>query len=257
MRDESPDFLSTGIARRINKTTIEITELPIEKWTEDYKESLHKLVENGFIKSFQEFNGTEDVRFVISASKAAIDNMEADGLVHSLKLTSSINLTNMHAFSMDERIKKYSSPQEIIEEYFPIRLSAYERRKENLLNVLAQDAKINESRLKFVEDIISRRLNLFEMSASSDDAVNAEMHRRGYMSWSSIGKQKGNNADRSKDFDYLLKMPLQSLSSHQVQALHKSKLDSQQKLEVLQRTKASTLWMDDLEALRKACNKMK
>jgi len=34
----------TGIARKINDTTIEITELPIHKWTQNYKAELEAMI---------------------------------------------------------------------------------------------------------------------------------------------------------------------------------------------------------------------
>lgn len=253
------DFISTGIAKRINKTTIEITELPIEKWTEDYKEFLHRLVESGDIKGFKEFHGTEDVRFVISAPKATLDKMEVDGLIHSFKLTSSINLSNMHAFSKDDRIKRYSSPEDIVEDYFPIRLEAYDRRKEAMMKKLNQDAMISENRCKFVEEIVSGNLDLYGISSTSNEAIAAEMYRRGYLPWSTIHEgliDSDNSSYGHHDFSYLLNMPLHSLSMGQVQALQKVKDETFKKLGTLKSTNSATLWTADLDSLRKAYLKL-
>jgi hypothetical protein len=38
--DNKGKFLCTGTARKIDSKTIEITELPIRKWTDDYKKQL-------------------------------------------------------------------------------------------------------------------------------------------------------------------------------------------------------------------------
>lgn len=37
-------FICTGTARKVNSTTIEIIELPIRKWTDDYKKQLEDWV---------------------------------------------------------------------------------------------------------------------------------------------------------------------------------------------------------------------
>jgi DNA topoisomerase-2 len=247
----SLDFMSSGIAKRINKTTIEVTELPIEKWTEDYKEYLHKLIENGDIKGFKEFHGTEDVRFIITAPKATLDKMESDGLVQSMKLNASINISNMHAFSQDDCIKRFVSPEQMLEEYFPVRLDAYEQRKNKLMQKLHQDAMITENRSRFVEEIVSGRLDLYSISSTSDDAIAAEMNRRGFICFSKIhGMASGDSGQR--DFGYLLNMPLHSLSSHQVQSLRKQLEESRAKLQNLSRTTSSSLWSADLDLLRQA-----
>jgi DNA topoisomerase-2 len=34
----------TGIARKVNDTTVEITELPIHKWTQTYKAELEAMI---------------------------------------------------------------------------------------------------------------------------------------------------------------------------------------------------------------------
>lgn len=38
--DNKGKFLCTGTARTVDSKTIEITELPIRKWTDDYKKQL-------------------------------------------------------------------------------------------------------------------------------------------------------------------------------------------------------------------------
>ena len=48
-------FEITGIIRKINDTTVEVTELPIHKWTQTYKAELEAMVgekSDGVIKVF-------------------------------------------------------------------------------------------------------------------------------------------------------------------------------------------------------------
>ena len=54
---------------------------------------------------------------------------EAQGLLEFFKLTSKLTTTNMICFDFDGKIKKYDSPEEIIEEFYPVRLSYYQKRK--------------------------------------------------------------------------------------------------------------------------------
>ena len=247
------DFKSCGVANRINKTTIEVTELPVAKWTEDYKEYLHRLIENGDIKGYREYHGTDDVKFIITAPKTTLDKMEADGLVQTLKLSTAINTSNMHAFGVDGRIKRYSSPHEIIEDYFPVRFEGYSRRKEALTKYLREDFMIAQNKSKFVDDIINRRLDLYLISKRSEDAMSIEMYNRGFVPLAIIRQQSmGSSNLGNGDYDYLLKMPLQSLTATEAISLKRQVDVLSQKITILEHTSVSAMWIEDLETLRKA-----
>jgi DNA topoisomerase-2 len=58
-----------------------------------------------------------------------MEKAEAQGLTEFFKLTSKINTSNMICFDFDNKIKKYNSPEEIIEEFYPRRLAYYQKRK--------------------------------------------------------------------------------------------------------------------------------
>jgi DNA topoisomerase II len=58
-----------------------------------------------------------------------LQKAEAQGLTEFFKLTSKINSSNMMCFDFDGKIKKYNSPEEIIEEFYPKRLAYYQKRK--------------------------------------------------------------------------------------------------------------------------------
>jgi DNA topoisomerase-2 len=58
-----------------------------------------------------------------------VEKAEQQGLVEFFKLTSKINTGNMMCFDFDGKIKKYNSPEEIIEEFYPMRLAYYQKRK--------------------------------------------------------------------------------------------------------------------------------
>ncbi|CAI5534429.1 unnamed protein product [Closterium sp. Naga37s-1] len=56
-----------------------------------------------------------------------------------LKLTTTMNTGNMHLFDADGRMKKYDSPEDIVEDFYGIRLGYYEQRKEHQLVQLRHD----------------------------------------------------------------------------------------------------------------------
>lgn len=57
------------------------------------------------------------------------ENAEAQGLTEFFKLTSKINTSNMICFDFEGKIRKYNSPEDIIDEFYPKRLAYYQKRK--------------------------------------------------------------------------------------------------------------------------------
>ena len=57
------------------------------------------------------------------------------------KLTTKISTANMVCFDFDGKIKKYNTPEEIIEDFYPKRLAYYQKRKVRLLNQICYNAE--------------------------------------------------------------------------------------------------------------------
>ena len=70
-----------------------------------------------------------NVHFVVTLSEKEMEKAEAQGLLEYFKLTGKINTSNMMCFDFDGKIKKYNSPEEIIEDFYPMRLAWYQKRK--------------------------------------------------------------------------------------------------------------------------------
>lgn len=58
-----------------------------------------------------------------------LEKAEEQGLVEFFKLTGKINTSNMICFDFDGKIRKYDSPEEILEAFYPMRLAYYQKRK--------------------------------------------------------------------------------------------------------------------------------
>lgn len=66
-------------------------------------------------------------------SAAGMAKAEEAGLLEYFKLTTKISTANMVCFDFDGKIKKYSSPEEIITDFYPVRLAYYQKRKVSIL----------------------------------------------------------------------------------------------------------------------------
>lgn len=80
-------------------------------------------------KDYKEYHDNANVHFVISMVAKDMQKAEEQGLLEFFKLTSKLTTSNMICFDFEGKIKKYDSPEEIIEEFYPVRLAYYQKRK--------------------------------------------------------------------------------------------------------------------------------
>ena len=69
------------------------------------------------------------MHFVVTMSAKELEKAEAQGFVEFFKLTAKISASNMICFDFEGKIKRYNSPEEILEDFYPIRLAYYQKRK--------------------------------------------------------------------------------------------------------------------------------
>ncbi len=84
-------------------------------------------------KDYKEHHDNVNVHFVVSMAANGVEKAEEQGLTEFFKLTSKINTSNMICFDFEGKIKKYNSPEEIIDEFYPKRLACYQKRKASML----------------------------------------------------------------------------------------------------------------------------
>jgi DNA topoisomerase-2 len=58
-----------------------------------------------------------------------LEKAEQQGLLDFFKLTGKISTSNMICFDFDGKIRKYDSPEEIVDAFYPMRLAYYQKRK--------------------------------------------------------------------------------------------------------------------------------
>jgi DNA topoisomerase-2 len=135
VEEAGPDrFKFNGIIRRIGETNeVEITELPIRVWTDDFKGKLEEIIRAekvpSFIKDYQEYNDHETVHFVIQMDEKHMKSALEEGLEERFKLNKTIATSNLVAFDIAGRIRKYEKVEDILEEFYHHRLQKYTERK--------------------------------------------------------------------------------------------------------------------------------
>jgi DNA topoisomerase-2 len=184
------------------------------------------------IMSFSENHTTTKVSFDIKMNISKLQRYLHGDIHNKFKLRNTLSTRNMHAFTPDMKIARYTTPQEIADAFFPIRLNLYGNRKILLECNMEYTARMMRNKARFVEAVSTDEINLLR-GRKSKDATIAQLEQMGFATHSELNAIKtkhsagpnvsdGNelttvdedssNNDSTKEFDYLLNMPLSSLT---------------------------------------------
>ncbi|KAL1206886.1 DNA topoisomerase 2 [Cardamine amara subsp. amara] len=126
-------YTVTGDYKKVNDTHIRILELPIKLWTSQYKKFL---TSSPLLQSYRFPSDVKSVNIDLFLTKENMEVAQKMGFLNAFKLTKKISTRNMHLFDEKGVHKKYTTPEQILEKFFHLRMEYYERRKINMLKNL-------------------------------------------------------------------------------------------------------------------------
>ncbi len=207
-----------------------VTELPVGMWTEKFKDQVEEWLEEKKVKSYKNYSTATEVHFEITLLEDGIK-----GTVEDMKLRTNLSTTNMVFFTAEGKLKKYDTIQSIVEEWCPLRLTYYARRKEHQLADLRDDLDRESNKRRFVEDVVAGTIPLRTLSDAEADAL---LDRLKY------GKRDGS-------YRYLLSLPFRSLTTTSAQELAVRIRDLEAAIATLSARDPRDLWSADLSAIEK------
>ena len=265
---EKNSYISRGVYRWIDDSTVEITELPIGTWTEDYKEMLETMITNGSnnLKYIENHYTSKNVKFVLHFNTSVKDTF-ADNFDVLFKLQSSKNLSinNIHLFNKDGAIQKYDTAIEIIKEWAETRILKYFERKNYQIKNLEKDAKVLSNKMRFILDVIAGNIQIMNKKLKEITARLIELNYPPINTGEGegTGNDNGEKEDEEnpaegadaninhKHYNYLLKMPISQLTYDRKIILEREYNELDEKLKNLKNTNIEDLWLNDLLELEK------
>lgn len=266
-------FITIGCLAIIDGDKIEISELPIGTWTVSYKESvLEPLLTIAIITDYKEHHTDTTVRFVISFAPNEFDKLrnETNGFHRMLKLYKIIETNNMHAFDGSNSLRRYVRTNEILTEFYDLRLDFYVKRKEYLEKKLTAEADQLSNQAKFILAIINHTL---VVENKTREAIIDELTELGYQpdpveAWKR-GLETSDTDENEMDdlqnlssegkndvseYDYLLNLSMWMLTEERKNQLINRRDVKIAELNALKAKSEYDLWLSDLEDLeRKLC----
>ncbi len=231
--ENNKKWLIRGKFEKVNTTTIKITELPPSMTYEKYEEILDKLVDDKLIVTYDD-NCKDNINYTIKFTRSDLDKLDDDKLFKLLKLEESS--TEIYS-TLDEhgKLKIFESVSEIIEYFVNFRLSYYFKRKEYLLDKLNRELKILSNRGRFIKAIIDGKIKINNIP-KADIVVNIEKM----------------NLDKIDDsYDYLLRMPIYSLTMELYEKLKQDFTAKKEEIAKLEATDPKDMYLLDLSNLKK------
>jgi DNA topoisomerase II len=261
--ETAPDrFQFSGIIHQTAPTEVEITELPIRTWTQDFKDKLEDIIKAdkvpSFIKDYKDYNTHDSVHFIIQMDEKHMNAALSEGLIEKFKLTRSVATSNLVAFDPEGRITKYANVEAIMDEFFSYRLQLYAKRKEWLLQEMQKELRRFTNQARFIQMIIDGKLNI---SKKKKAVLIAELQSLGFDAFpktSDAAKQGETEAVVEEDdgdddsinassYDYLLGMALWSLTQERVEKLQRQIGDKEDEIDLLMKKSKEDLWIHDLD----------
>jgi len=224
----------------------------------------------GEIELFIENHTTSTVSFTVTTKSVQLNRMMKTGLERVFKLDSSVPMSNMHAFDHNSTIQKYSSVEDIANAYFPIRMDLYHDRKNTLECSKEYEAAILLNKARFIEEVVDGSIGLMKGGKTKLDTIH-ELQENNFAPLSELETilsqkhkkieqdliiEKKEDLDNDEDgtknmkqYDYLLSMPLSSLTAEKVEYLRTQANAANNDLKDLKEATPESLWHTDLNKL--------
>jgi len=246
-------YLIYGRYQVVDEITVRVTELPIGVWTNDYKEFLENEIIKKAIVSYTSNNTDETVEFSIVFEEDKLKKLVAKKELYTkLKLVSRISTNNMWLYDPNGMIKKYNSTQDILNEFYQVRLDMYIKRKNWLIGKLNNELDVFKYKMKFIKYVLEGKIVVFKQKKTViiDKLIELKFPKL-VTKLSSVAVEESDedssNNDTSKSYEYITSMPLFSLTEEKIDELQE-KLDSkQEELANVEATSETDQWRSELE----------
>lgn len=261
-----------GVLRK-SQDTFKIEELPVRSWTSPYKEFLESQTigypnaKGPFIREFQDDCTENKVSFTFKTTPEFANELSLPSAYKKLKLSSTISTSNMVLFDKEGRIRKYDSPRDIIKEFYDTRYEMYERRRRHILEELGKELLCLGNRQRFILMVIDGKLKVAKRKKAD---IIADLKRlkfdpipkrktttkgsdeEGDESDETVMKDSDSEVSDANNYDYLLSMPLWSLTFERVQQLRTQRNEKEAEIHEVESKTAKDLWSADLNILEAA-----
>lgn len=227
-------YVMNGVYEVVNTTTVAVSELPPSMTFQKYEAHLNSLQDRGIIYSYDD-NSANGINYTIKFARATLADLIKRGkLEQTLKMveTETENLT-----CLDERGKLiiFESVDQVVEYFVKFRLSFYDKRKAFLINKYTDELTYLSNRAQFVKLIIDGKLKV--NNVPKKEIV--------------LYLQTANFDEVNGSYNYLLNMPIHSLTKETYEQLLAEVAEKKSQLAEVKKKQPIDMYREDLADLKK------
>lgn len=228
--EETGQVTFTGKYEIVDKKTMKITELPIGRYTKEYREHLNKLEADGLIRSYDDDSSEERTLFTIYLNREQMAQAEdPEWVIKTFKLTSRES-ENVTVWNEKGRVRKFANVDEYLKWFVDYRVTRYEDRRLYQIESFKQDLVIATERIRFIEFYLAN-------SKWFSQTAKAEIEKR-------LVKEK------FTEIASLMQIRIYNLTLEQIEKLKEEIKSIAEKIEFLENTTASEIYASELESLK-------
>ncbi|KAH9388840.1 DNA topoisomerase 2-beta [Tyrophagus putrescentiae] len=269
---EPNEYVVSGEAVMRSSTSFDITELPIHKWTQPYRDTVLEPM-----LSLQNGQGAP----LLTDVRSNCTDRWAAGIHSAFKLQTTMTTTSMVLFDGDGCLRRFDSPKEIFDAFFPVRMKLYEERKRYYEGLLQAEVLFLDNQVRFIREMNG---GIIKMEKVKEATLTRQLIERNYDSdpvkaWKrqyapedeakkkkdgeendaeeedsaekEEEKEEGNEEEEKKvgvcDFNYLLDLPMRRMLLEHAEQLIKTRDDKRAELTKLQQTTPAQHWDADID----------
>ncbi len=251
-------YLIKGSYKVIGVDKIQITELPIGVWTDDYKKFLESIIDDSsnkknkkkqILKNYTDMSTDTEVDITLKLVPGVMGKLmpkKADygcnQLEKALGLYTTRTTTNMNLFDSHQQLKKFTTIYEIMESYFDVRHELYVKRKEYQMKKMAEQLVKLSNKARFIQEQIVEPPTLVLRKKKKQQVIE-------------LLKSKNYDViDNDEEYKYLRTMPIDSVEEENVAKLLNEKGTKEMELEILKNKSIEQMWQEELSELNKQYN---
>ena len=229
-----------GIFRRTGPSSIEISELPVGRWTDVFLTDLKEAGEKAKFPVSSIVNRSTEASVCIELHFASpIADVDDAALQKALKLTESVPNTFMWLHDAEYKLRLFPKYEDILREHAKERLRLYAVRKAFTLNRLRRDLELAEGRARFVELVVCGEIKLQgkkRVALEEDLASHALPPLK-----TGSGETPG--------YDYALGMSFSSCTEEAIVKLRETSATLRKEMSELEGMTEARMWVAELDAL--------
>lgn len=221
-----------GTFDRISKNDIRITEIPLDYSLSSYNKVLENLLEKKIIVKYDDFSENEKFIFNVTFPPNVLKGLTDEEVLKTLKLSTTVT-ENYTCVNEKNKIITFNNVDELLEYYLKFKIESLEKRKKKQLKDLEDRKQFDDYKRIFIENVIKDNIKI--NNRKKDDIVK------------DIKKVK--ELSELEDVDFLLRMPIWSLTKEKVQELKDNSKKMQEEITLLRKKNVEIIWSEILNTL--------